>query len=128
MPHFEEYQRADSRTGRARPGETVTVQRRGLMSFNAGAFALLGSPLAVKFLVDREAKMIGFAPCKARDKNACAVRGGRQHIISAVTMLNHMGADLSESRLYTLHVEDGLPPYIDLNEDAPVVTSNRRKT
>lgn len=126
MPHFEEYQRGDSYAGRKRRGETVTVQRRGLISFSEGARALLGSPAAVKFLVDRDARAIGFKACKARDKNAHAVRG-KQHIVSAVTVLRHMGADLSESRRYTLKVVDGLPPYIDLDEDAPVVTSNRRK-
>jgi hypothetical protein len=126
MLHFEEYQGKDSHSGRTRRGEMVTVQRRGLMSFSAGALAVLGSPAAVKFLVDREAKVIGFRPCKLREKNAHAVRG-KQHVVSAVAVLKHMGADLSESRCYTLKVEDGLPPHIDLNEDADVVTSNRRK-
>ena len=126
MPHFEEYQRKDSRVSRKLPGETVTVQRRGLLSFSAGALTALGSPAAVKFLIDREARMIGFRPCSLRDKNARPVRG-RQHLVSAVTVLKHLGADLSVSRRYTLKVEDGLPAYIDLNEDAPVVTSNRRK-
>lgn len=125
MPDFEEYNRKGNGR-RGRPGETVTVQRRGLMSFSAGAFAALGSPAAVKFLVDREARLIGFRACRPRDKNASPVRGP-QRIVSAVPLLKHLDADLSESRLYTLRVADGLPPYIDLDEDAPVVTSNRRK-
>jgi hypothetical protein len=125
--HFEEYQRGDSYASRKRQGETVTVQRRGLLSFSAGALAALGSPPAVKFLVDKEARVIGFGPCKPRDRNAHAVRG-RMHLVSAVAVLRHMDVDLTQSRRYTLRVEDGEPPYIDLNEDAPVVTSNRAKT
>jgi hypothetical protein len=49
-------------------------------------------------------------------------------LVSATGVLRHLGADLTHSRRYTLRVEDGQPPYIDLNEDAPVVTSNRAKT
>jgi hypothetical protein len=124
--NFVEYKRGPAGP-RKRFGETVTVQRRGLMSISADALAVLGSPPAVKFLIDREAGLIGFRPCKMRDRNAHAVRG-QQNLVSATAVLRRIGADLTQSRRYTLQVRDGLPPYIDLNEDAPVVTSNRRKS
>ncbi len=127
MPNFREYQRGDSYGSRKRRGETVTVQHRGLMSFSDGAYARLGSPMAVRFLVDHDEKLIGFRPCKPRERNALAVRGP-QRLVSAIPVLKAMGAYLAASRRYSLHVEDGQPPYIDLNEDAPVVTSNRRKS
>jgi hypothetical protein len=126
MPNFREFQRDGSYSKRKRPGETVTIQRRGLISFSDGTYARLGSPKDVAFLVDRDKRLIGFRRCKPCERNAHAVRGP-QRLVSAIPVLKAMGVYLAESRRYSLHVEDGQPPYIDLNEDAPVVTSNRRK-
>jgi hypothetical protein len=97
------------------------------MSLSPDAFTRLGSPGAVQFLIDRKRRLIGFRPCGPQEEDAHAVRG-LSHVISGVTVLKFLGAELGgSSRRYSLHAEDGLPPYIDLNEDAPVVTSNRRK-
>lgn len=126
MQGFKEYQRDNSYGNRRRRGKTVTVQSRGLMSLSSDAYAALGSPQAVKILIDKDGRLIGFGPCKPRERNAYAVRT-RQHIMSAIPVLKALDADLAVSRRYTLQVKDGLPPYIDLNEDAPVVTGNRRK-
>lgn len=46
---------------------------------------------------------------------------------AAMPGLGSAGRGRPARHRYTLHVTDGLPPYIDLNEDAPVVTSNRSK-
>jgi len=128
MLQFEIYDRRNSYgRGRKRAGKTVTVQARGLMSLNEEAYAELGSPQAVKFLVAKDEMLIGLEPCKPSDQNAYAVRT-RQHVVSAITVLKYMGADLSRARRYELRVKDGLPPYIDLGEDAPVVTSNRKRS
>lgn len=125
VPDFKEYQRGHGGQ-RKHLGPTVTVQRRGLLSLSEDAWTELGSPDTVTFLVDRDERLIGFRPCRRNAKSGNVVRGP-QHIISAIPLLKAVEADLSESRRYTLKVEEGLPPYIDLNEDAPVVTSNRRK-
>jgi hypothetical protein len=126
VPAFREYQRGGDGGSRKVRGKTVTVQRRGLMSLSEDAWAELGSPDTVTFLVDWDKRLIGFRPCRRNARNAIAVREP-QRILSAIPVLKALGADLTQSRRYTLHVEDGLPPYIDLNEDAPVVTSNRKK-
>ena len=126
MPNFREYQRGGYGGPRKQPGKTVTVQRRGLISLSEDAWAVLGSPDTVTFLVDRDKRLIGFRACRRNARNAVAVRQP-QRVVSAIPVLKALGADLTQSRLYHLHVTDGLPPYIDLNEDAPVVTSNRRK-
>ena len=123
MPKFEIYDRKDSETGR---GETVTVMRRGLLSLSPDAFTRLGSPQAVRYLVSKDERLIGFQPCGPGDANAHAVSAGTR-IMSAVTLLKDMGADLGQARRYDLKVQDGFPPYIDLREPGVPVTSGRRK-
>lgn len=126
MPEFEIYQRKDSYAGQKRFGNTVTIQSRGQMSLSEGAFTALGSPQAVKYLIDKDEMLIGFQACKPREANSHAIRG-KQHMMSAGPLLKFLGADLGESRRYDLQVEDGLPPYIDLKAPGQAVTSNRRK-
>jgi hypothetical protein len=125
MPEFEMYKRTFM-GARKRHGELVTIQRRGLISFSDDAYARLGSPEAVVFLVDTKERLIGFRAAKRSEHRSYSVRSA-QHLVSAAAVCTFMGADMEQARRYALHVADGLPPYIDLNEDAPVVTSNRRK-
>jgi hypothetical protein len=124
VPQFELYDSAAAGT-RTMRGESVTVHRRGHLSFSAEAYARLGSPQAVRFLTDRAERLVGFQPCGRGEPHARTV-GARSRAVCAVAVLRFLGADLTASRRYPLRVRDGLPPYIDLNEDAPVVTSNRR--
>jgi hypothetical protein len=50
-------------------------------------------------------------------------------VVTAMAVLRHLGHDLdSRGRRYTLHVKDGLPPYIDLAEDAPAARAGRQET
>jgi hypothetical protein len=127
MPNFEVYQRRYSGS-RKRRGATVTVSGRGSMSFSEDAWTVIGSPEALQYLVDKDpaGRMIGFRACRRGEDNANAVTPGT-HAVSARAVLKYLHYGAGASRRYTLRVEDGLPPYIDLNEDAPVVTSNRRK-
>lgn len=124
MPEFEIY---DRRHGKgSRHGETVTVTRRGYMSLSSGAFARLGSPQAVTYLIDKDEQLIGFRPCKPRDEDAHAV-SGRGHQMSAAALLRYMGVTYDEARRYDLQVPDDLPPHIDLKQPGVPVTSNRLK-
>jgi hypothetical protein len=126
MPNFQEYYRAQSR--RSRKDAAVTVQRRGLISFNPAAMAALGSPEGVVFLVDMDERMLGFRSAhtlrRAGRKAAPIRRPG--NLVSATHVLRHLGADLSESRRFPLAVLDGTL-CIDLKQPGEVVTSNRRK-
>jgi hypothetical protein len=110
-------------------GLFVTVAGRGSMSFSEDAWALLGAPEAVRFLVGPgfRGQVVGFEAC-GRGEPSSHAAWGTGRTVRAGLLLKVLGYHLSETRRYTLKVEDGLPPYIDLNEDAPVVTSNRRKT
>lgn len=127
MPNFEVYQRQHPGS-RKRRGATVTVTGRGSMCFSEDAWLALGSPQAVKFLVDKDPgqRAIGFQACRRGEDNSHAV-SPRTRSVTAVALLKHLHYGTGTSYRYTLRVEDGLPPYIDLGEDAPVVTSNRRK-
>lgn len=126
MPNFEVYQRQHA-GARRRRGATVTVTSRGSMCFSEDAWTAIGSPEAVKFLVDKDPgqRVVGFRACRRGEEGAHSV-APRTRSAAAVALLKYLKYDLV-SRRYTLKVEDGLPPYIDLGEDAPVVTSNRRK-
>jgi hypothetical protein len=129
MRNFEVWQRPVSGGPRKRPGMTVTVSGHRTMAFSEEAWAALGSPEAVKFLVDKDPgeRVIGFQACKRGEPNAHAVHSGTR-TVSASALLKYLRYGTGTAYRYTLRVEDGLPPYIDLSEDAPVVTSNRRKT
>lgn len=127
MPNFEVYRRQHL-GGRRRRGATVTVTSRGSMCFSEDAWTAIGSPEAVRFLVDKDRgqRVVGFQACRRGDDDAHAVTSGT-HSVSAVTLLKYLHYGFGTFR-HTLRVVDGQPPYIDLNEDAPAVTSNRRKT
>ncbi len=125
VPQFEPFDR--HRGGvRKRPGQTVTVQPRGLMSFSAEAYALLGCPAAVQFAVDFRKRLVGFQACDKGGENAYPVYGPGRTVSARALLRSVLGALPDRSRRYPLHVADGLPPYIDLGEDAPAVSGGRR--
>lgn len=123
---FEVYDRSKSRSPkRRRLGETVTVQRAGVISFSAAAMAALGDPRAVVYLVDRNDRLLGFRPAKPGTANASLI-GGTGRTASAVAVLKYMEADLGQSRRYPLVMMDGVY-CIDLKQPGEIVTGSRRK-
>ncbi len=125
MPNFEVYKRT-SMGARKRHGETVTIQRRGLISFSDDAYARLGSPDAVVFLVDAKERLIGFRAARRSENRAYSVRSA-QHLVSGTAVCKFMGADAEQARRYPLIYDGDVPPYIDLKQPGLIVTSNRRK-
>ena len=126
MPQFELYERrllGNRRTHKA----TVTIQRRGVISFSEPAFEALGSPQAVVFLYDRDEKLIGFRKAGESEQNSHTIRSAPDgsHVAAAHAFVRFLGLDLSESRRYPLVSQNGMH-YVDLNEPGVVVTSNRR--
>jgi hypothetical protein len=116
MPNFTQYSK---RRRRAWRGADVTVMRGGYLSFSADAWAAAGSPADVKFLVgdDREhRRVIGFAGCESGEPGANSVNPVTR-VVTAFAVLNQLGHDLrAPGRRHALHLEDGQPPYIDLDE------------
>jgi hypothetical protein len=120
--NFEVYDRRNSPSPkRRRLGETVTVQRAGVISFSTASMAALGNPRAVVYLVDREDRVLGFRAAPPGTPNASLI-GGTGHTASGVAVLKYMEADLSESRRYPLVVMDGVY-CIDLKQPGEVVAN-----
>ena len=126
MPNFELYERMHSRAGGSHAA-TVTIQRRGLISFSPLAIRELGSPEAFVLLFDEAESLIGFRAARQGEPMAYPVRGPKgSHIISATSFCRHLGLSLSESRRYPLAEVDGTH-CIDVKQPGTVVTSNRRR-
>jgi len=108
---------------------TVTVMRRGYLAFSQDAWLAAGSPGHVKFLVGTGGgdRVVGFAACGPGDPEGRLVKPGTR-VVTAVALLKYLGHDLNTARRYTLHVEDGMPPYIDLDEDAPQARASGRES
>lgn len=110
----------------------VTIQRRGTMSFNKSAHAVLGSPEAVELLWDAEAQIIGVRAVEPSVEHAYPIRptGGAKdgdagsYMVSGRAFVQYYGIDTSVSRRFPV-VMDGDVLCIDLNGQATEVTSNR---
>jgi hypothetical protein len=130
---FEVWDRRARRGSARRQGETVTVGRNGTLSLSMAAWSRLGEPAAITFGVIPAAgrrgpggRRLALQPATPRAQNSYAVRAYRSnHLISGRAVLKYLGADLSESRRYPLHA-DGGQWWIDLDDDAAVVTRPRR--
>jgi hypothetical protein len=125
VPEFVVYERRHY-GNRKQQGATVTVTRRGSLLLSEDAWTVIGRPEVLTFMVAKggQGRLIGFLPCNPGDIGARTVASTR--LVSAMGLLRHLGYDYSEARRFTLRVADGLPPYIDLDEAAPPVTSVHR--
>jgi hypothetical protein len=125
MPQFELYERRHSGSRRSDKA-TVTIQRRGVISFSEPAFEALGSPQAVAFLYAKPENLIAFRASRKSEQNSHTIRSASDgsHVAAAHAFVRFLGLDLSESRRYPLVSQDGTH-YVDLNEPGTVVTSNR---
>ena len=127
MPNFEVFTRKTARLGKK---PSVTIQRKGIMSFNQAAYDAIGSPKAVELLYDRADRIIGVRPAADPDApHAYQPRGavGKDYgpyLVSGTAFVHHYGIDVSVSRRYPVTIEDGVL-CIDLKKDGTVITGNR---
>ncbi|TQM01618.1 hypothetical protein [Pseudonocardia kunmingensis] len=111
----------------------VTVQKRGTISMNKSAHALLGDPGAVELLYDATAKVMGFRAVAETVEHAYAIRamGGKAasstFMVSGRAFFRYYGIDTDEARRYPATIEDGVL-CVDLSQPGTVVTSNRNGT
>lgn len=110
---------------------TVTIQKRGLMSLNRAAHALIGSPEHVELLYDADRRMVGLRPTEASNPNAYPARPQNSSketgpILVAGTMFTrYYDIPTDVSRRWTgVRVEDGVL-VVPLDEPSQAVTSNR---
>ncbi|MFJ4972448.1 hypothetical protein [Streptomyces sp. NPDC088755] len=129
MPNFETF------TKRMAPlvkQPFVTIQKRGTISLNAAAHALLGKPEAVELLYDREESVVGFRPVPRESEHAYPLRAQNNksvgpYIVSGTAFVKYYNIDTTVSRRWVASlVGDVL--CVDLKHGGTVVTSNRSAT
>jgi hypothetical protein len=113
-------------------GPSVTIQKRGLMSINRAAYALLGEPQAVELLFDRESKMIGLRPIEETAAHAYPLRpqSNKQDsgplMVAGTAFTQYYEIDTTVSKRWVPKLEDGIL-CIDLKQEGVIATSNRTR-
>jgi len=108
----------------------VTIQRRGLLSLNRAAYALLNDPEAVLLMWDADRKIIGLKAASIEEPNAYPARPqsaktGKGPIMVAGTLFTqYYKIDTTESRRWIPSLEGDIL-CIDLSKDGQKVASNR---
>jgi len=111
---------------------TVTIQKRGLISLNRSAHALIGSADAVEFLFDADRQVVGLRPVPEESPNAYPVRAQTSKnssgplLIAGTAFTKYHQIDTTEARRWVPTVEDGIL-CIDLNAESQRVVSNRER-
>lgn len=126
MPQFEVFTKRMTRPG-GQP--TVTIQKRGVMSFNKAAHEAMGSPDYIELLYDATEKIIGFRPCDGGTKHAYQLRNANAErtstfMISGTAFVNYYEIDTSVSRRWDAQVIDGLL-CVDLKDEFTEIHGNR---
>ena len=111
----------------------VTIQRRGLISLNRGAYDTLGAPAAVELLFNRQRRVIAIRPADPTSPRSYALRqqggegGSKTYLIAGTAFATHYGIDTSVARRYGVK-HHGETLLVDLEqEDAVTVSSPRAK-
>lgn len=122
-----------SRSTAPRPSvPMVTVQKRGLISLNRGAYELIGSPEAVELLWDAELKLVGIRPTDPKGVNAYPARAQSKAgdkgpvLVAGQLFTRYIGLDTTDARRWKPEVRDGIL-CIDLNDPGQLVVSNRNR-
>lgn len=109
----------------------VTVQKRGLLSFNKAAHAALGAPEAVELLYNAQDRLIAVRPVDVDVPHAYKFRsvGGQRNegatlLVAATAFTNYYGIPTDVSVRRRVRIEDGVL-FIDLKDEGTVVTGNR---
>jgi hypothetical protein len=110
---------------------SVTIQKKGLLSLNRAAHALIGSPEFVELLWDEERHVIGLRATEETNPNAYPARPQSAKadkgpiLVAGTTFTQFYKIDTAESRRWVPTVEDGDILAIDLSRPGQPVTSNR---
>lgn len=126
MPNFEVFTK---RMGTLAKDPAVTIQKRGLMSMNASAHHLIGSPEAVELLYDAEARILGLRGVSPTVGHAYRLRvvgsaSSTTYVLSGTAFCKYYRIDTEISRRWPAEVVNDVL-CIDFNVPGTVVTSNR---
>lgn len=125
MSGFEVFTKKMAPLGKT-PG--VTIQKRGIITINRSAHALLGKPRAVELLFDRERKRIGLRPVdeSAQHGNLLRPQGSGDTgpmVVAGTAFTKYYNIDTAVSRRWVPQLEDGVM-VLELDQGV-VITSNR---
>lgn len=126
---FEVFQKSSAPVSKV---PTVTVQKRGMLSLNRAAHALIGAPEFVELLWDDDRKVIGLRPAAPDNPNAYPARpqsaatGKGPIMVAGTVFTRHYEIPTVESRRWVVSEEDGIL-CIDLTRESQVATSNRSR-
>jgi hypothetical protein len=126
LPNFQTFTQKGVGTG-ASP--QVSIQRGGVFSINAPAFALLGKPEAVEFVLDAAERVMGFRPATPGAPHAYAVRkqkGVESFMVSGRSFAKYAGIDIDHGARYPAELIDGVLA-VDLKADPITIRKPRAK-
>jgi len=110
---------------------SVTIQKRGLISMNRAAFAMLKEPEAVELMWDKERQLVGLRSVPIDSPNAYPVRPQASNsdkgplLIAGNLFTRYIGLDTEEAHRWIPRMEDEIL-VIDLSTPGAKVHSNRR--
>lgn len=105
----------------------VTIQKRGVFSFNKASQAALGMPDAVELLYDPSERIIGVRPVEPAVEHAYPLRPNAREagfMVSGTAFVKYYGISCDVSRRFQAYMEEGIL-CIDLKQEGTEVTSNR---
>jgi hypothetical protein len=128
MARFEVFTKRLAPLGKT-PG--VTIQKRGAITLNASAYALLGKPKAVELLYDRDSEVVGMRAVDEVVQHSYTLRqqGAKANgpmVVAGTAFTQYYKIDTSVARRWIPTVEDGIL-CIDLKHGGVEVTSNRNR-
>lgn len=109
---------------------TVTIQKRGVMSLNRAAHALIGDADTVELLYDRDVEVIGIRPTSDDVPHAYPVRPQSANkltgplLIAGTAFVQYYGIDTTTSRRWTPTVQNSIL-CIDLKQAGTPIIGNR---
>jgi hypothetical protein len=106
----------------------VTIQKRGTLSLNAPAYAVLGNPEALELLYDRESRLVALRKADASSDDAYIVRplgrGKSTWLVSGKAFTRYYGIETENARRWPARMDDDML-VIDLKEPGKETSSNR---
>lgn len=116
----------DKRSAPSRGAPSVTIQRRGILSLNTAAHALINDAEDVELLFDTDRQVIALRPSEptTRSYKFRNTKSSKQVMLSLVSFANHYGLDFAVSRRYEPSVEDGML-CVDLRGSSVEIRGNR---
>lgn len=109
---------------------SVTVQKRGLLSINRAAFALMKEPAAVELLWDPDRTIIGLRPVPIEEPNAYPVRAQVADskrgplLIAGNLFTKFIGLNTDEAHRWTPYMDEGIL-CLNVGKPGAKVNSNR---